>query len=24
LWANTKGDDGRLVLEGHYPVRARQ
>jgi phage/plasmid-associated DNA primase len=20
LWANTKGDDGRMVLEGHYPV----
>jgi putative DNA primase/helicase len=20
LWANVKGDDGRLVIEGHYPV----
>jgi putative DNA primase/helicase len=20
LWANTKGDDGRMTLQGHYPV----
>jgi hypothetical protein len=20
LWANVKGDDGRMTLQGHYPV----
>jgi hypothetical protein len=20
LWANVKGEDGRMVLQGHYPV----